>query len=467
MSKTRVNVTDLFNEAKALFDKEAYQEAVQKFITVSFAQPSNWHAYALLGACFENMGYRDAAIVSMQRASIILPKHPQIWLNLARLLSSSGRAEEAVEAFEKVVELQPGHLEAHHQAGMMLRGMNRNEESLGHFDHVVAGTAKSDKEKEYQVVAEWVRSLDRLTMGDYQAAWKDYETRWRLPGTFVHRLDGPEWKGESLEGKRIVLTYEQRFGDVINFVRFIPRLKALGAEVIVQSPPELAHQLAHMTTEVEIVDKDVEPPPFDYYVLVTSVPAILNLSLDDVMQDEVPYLQVDERDRKPELPMRRGTWLKVGLLWTGKPDPNRSIPFEHMTPLLRHPGVSFYSFQLGKNSADPHKQGMSWLVNDLSPEISDFYDSSLLLKEMDLFITIDTAAAHQAGALGVPVWTLLIYAPDWRWMRDREDSPWYPSMRFFRQTRKNSWKEAARNLDVAFEQWVESNPPPVVVNSGG
>lgn len=455
----------MLNEAKAHYDADRFSEAATRFIQALFAEPANWGAYAYLGMCFEKMGYLDAAIVTLQRAAIVMPRQPQVWFNLAVFLLKAKRFGEAVAALENAARLDPDNLETRQKLALQLRSMNRYEEAITHFDHVIASKADSDADKERRIVAVWVRSLCKLSLGRYRDGWPDYEQRFLLPKTVVHRLNGPEWKGEPLEGKRIVLTYEQRFGDVINFVRFIPRLKAMGAHVIVQSPPQLMRQLQHMIVDVEVIDKDAEPPPFDYYVLATSVPSVLDLDLGDIAQDEVPYLLVSESDVKP-VPLRRGTWLKVGLLWAGKPDPDRSLPFHYLIPLLRHPGVSFYSFQLGQHAQDAHKTGTSWLLHDLAPEIHDFYDSSALLQQMDLFITIDTAAAHQAGALGIPVWVLLIFASDWRWGVGRDDCPWYPTMRLFRQTRRESWDEVMHLVDEAFADWVGNRPPPSIPTKG-
>ena len=292
-------------------------------------------------------------------------------------------------------------------------------------------------------------------MKKYREAWPDYEIRNLIPGVILPNLTGELWYGQDLTGKTLFLGYEQRFGDVIQFARLLPRLKDCGGRVIVQVPKELARQIAYSFPFVEIADVKDPIPEYDYYQWITSLAVAFDMAHDQINEYPYQYFDVAEEDRVKELPMRPATQLKVGLLWAGKPDPDRSIPLQYYVPLLKHANVSFYSFQLGERRKELAANAVGWMVLDLAPKITDFYDSSAFLKEMDLLITIDTAIVHQAGALGVPTWLMLLYFSDWRWDRNRDDNDWYPNLRIFRQEIEGSWGEPARKLEVAFDKWVE------------
>ncbi len=463
MQSTQISeIEAVFKKAEQLRESGKNDEALQEYTKVVYFAPRHWPAYFHLGVLFGASGHNELAVSLLHRSAALNPDDRAIKNHLADHLMKLNHNEEALVHLKASWSLDSSqqNISAPFKVGKILWESNRPREAIEYFDRVLADQEDQDSNKESEetrIVSRWFRGLCRMSLGDYQAAWDDYETRNNIPGVIVPELAGEKWLGQSLNGKTIFFAYEQRFGDIIQFIRLIPRLKAMGANIIVQIPPELDRQFRHSFPDVEIVSVKAAIPDYDYYQFITSVPAVLNLSKEDTLSDPVPYLGVDDLDTPEQLPMRNDTFLKVGLVWEGKPDPDRSIPLTHYIPLLRHQSVSFYSLQLGDKRNSLHEHAAGWLIHDLAPKISDFYDSSVLLKEMDLLITIDTAIAHQAGALGVPVWLMLRYFSDWRWELNRDDNPWYPSMRLFRQVRGESWSEPGKQLELAFEDWVSQS----------
>lgn len=442
-----------FQQAELFRASGKKEDALKEYSKVVFFAPSHWPAYFHLGVLLGEAGHHELAVAMLRRSEAFNPDNAVIKNHIADYLTLLGRIEEARQSLEKswALDSSYGNISAQLKIGTLLRESNRPEEALPYFQRVIdqKGDGTQEAIDRYHVAC-WFRGLCHYALNDYQAAWPDYEKRNGIPGVIVPRLDGELWQGQPLEGKTIFLTYEQRFGDFLQFVRFLPCLTDMGARVIVQTPPELARQMKQSFPKVELAPAGGAIPAYDYHHFITSIPAVLNMSKDDIARSACTYLDVADEDRVTDLPARPETSLKVGLVWEGQPDPPRSIPLAHYIPLLKHGEVSFYSFQLGQQQKHLYQQAVSWLVHDLSPRITDFYQSSALLKEMDLLITIDTAIAHQAGALGMPVWLMIRNFADWRW----NDNSWYPSMRIFRQKHKDSWDEAAHEMQAAFAEWV-------------
>ena len=440
----------LFERAEALRKAKQFPQAIDAYIRLTLNAPRHWLAYYKAGVLLNEIDRKEAAVVALQRAAALKSDNASIYSTLGVCLRNMGRRTESMEAFDKALSLEPDNIYALFNKGEQLLRMNESRQAIIYFDTILAGEEDAD---DIKAISQWLRAVARLTLGDYENAWEDYEARVHHPTTTFPELIGEKWTGQSLEGKTIFLAYEQRFGDVIQFSRFVPKLVEMGARVILQTPHELMRLFRSLAGGIELIEYKDSIPDYDYCQLVTSIPAILNYSREDVRFTS--HLDVDLSLERPRLEMRRDTQLKIGLVWAGKPMPDRSIPLSYYAPLLRHRKVSFCSLQLGDEKNQMRTLAVDWLITDLSSQIHDFHDSSALMKEMDLIITIDTAAAHQAGALGVPVWLMLIHYSDWRWGAFGADTtPWYPSMRIFRQTEYGSWEEAARQLDAAFAKWV-------------
>ena len=298
--------------------------------------------------------------------------------------------------------------------------------------------------------ARYVESHLSLLFGDLPLGWDQFEARLELPGRPHPQRDFPQprWQGAPFPGQTLLVTWEQGFGDTLMFVRYLTRVKALGGRVLLSAQGPLA-DLAATCPGVDGVVPFGDPlPPFDLHVPLLSLPALFRTTLATIPA-AIPYLDVP--DRVPNraalaalLAPSQGR-TRVGLVWAGNPthprDRKRSLPPEALAPLAALPGVAWHSFQLEPGTAPP----LPGLVA-LGPLLSTFSDTAYALSGMDLVITVDTALAHLAGALGIPTLLLVTFLPDWRWLLGREDSPWYPSLRLCRQPNPGDWDGLLRRL---------------------
>ena len=303
-----------------------------------------------------------------------------------------------------------------------------------------------------------------LAVGRLPEGWHHNEFRW-MTEHFLQRRPNfgrPVWSGQDLRGKTILLHVEQGLGDDIQFVRYAPYVKALGATVLLLVPPVL-QALMHGVAGVDrvlVLGDDETAPAFDYYVHLLSLPKVFGTDLATVPAD-IPYLCVE--------PKCAARWLqrlgevhefKVGLVWAGNPmhpgDRHRSMSLETMAPLGEISGVRFYSLQKGAREEDANAPPAGLVLENLGPELGDLCDTAAVISQLDLVICVDTAVAHLAGALGKPVWVMIARSCDWRWLEGRDDSPWYPTARLFRQTRRGEWEGVIDRVKEALERRVRS-----------
>jgi len=393
-------------------------------------------------------------------------------LNLANALKAAGRTPEAVDAYRRASELFPGSAEPHNNLGNTLRDMGNLAEAareLGlaaalkpndgmvqyNYGNVLADIGEPRKALEaYSRAAKlkpdlpgarWGRSWFSLLHGDFVEGWKDYHWHWAMrAGEPLHRTDflkvSPEWDGSELGGKRIVLYADQAFGDAIQFVRYLPMVAQRGGRIIVACHIQLIRVLQTMGVAEQWVASGQAVPAHDVNCPLTTLPALFKTSLAD-MPAKVPYLTADVAlSRQWRKRMPADGRLKVGLVWAGGLLPlHRSIPPTLLAPLATVPNVWFCSVQkkIDGQKYDPVPIPMA----DWTDELYDLADTAALIDNLDLIVTIDTSVAHLAGAMGKRTWVLLKNVPDWRWMLDRADSPWYPTMRLFRQPRPGEWSE--------------------------
>jgi hypothetical protein len=288
-----------------------------------------------------------------------------------------------------------------------------------------------------------------LLRGDFPKGFEQYE--WRRSKICSRRVfTQPEWDGGPFPGKTLLLHAEQGLGDTLHFIRYAPLVRELGGRVVVECQKPLAHLLDSIAGIDALVPEGDPLPPFELHTPLLSLPHLLGTT-EATVPAVVPYLSPEPsavdvwRQR-----LGRGEKLKVGLVWAGSPghknDRNRSIPFKLLRPLLEMPGIRFFALQVGERASDIEAARLQGSIDDISPNLNDFADTAAALSMLDLLISVDTAPAHLAGALGRPVWLLLPFSPDWRWKMDREDSLWYPTMRLFRQPTQSDWLSTIRRI---------------------
>jgi Tfp pilus assembly protein PilF len=428
--------------ARAAFDAGRVAEAAQLFAELARDFPSHPLPHANLGMTLRRLGKLEAAVASYQRALALAPENPGIMSSLGNALRALGRLSEAEKLQARAVELAPRERALRYNHALTLRDMRKLNEAL----RLLAALNQEDPN---DAEVAWDLALTQLQLGDYAKGFRGYENRWRLARNETKLRDPPHWQGEDISGKRILLQSEQGFSDALQFARYVPLVAARGARVVLECLAELKSLFAGIEGVEQVVLKGEAVPPVDLSIPLLGLARIFGTTLATIPR-EVPYLRAPQA----RLPRRPGTRLQIGLVWAGKPTPrDRSWPLPVLAPLLDDPRIAFYSLQVGPRAAELGASGLDRLVVDLSPHLKDFSATAAAMNALDLIVTVDTAAAHLAGALGRPVFVLLRYVSDWRWMDYRDDSPWYPTMRLFRQPRPDDFLEPVERVRQAIAQF--------------
>ena len=403
-------------------------------------------AYANLGRLLLEERRPEEARACLEQAIQLKPQMPQPHNNLGAVLEAQGRCEEAVACYRQALRLDPGHAPAHNNLGNVLRSQGRPREAAACYEKAL------ESQPDY-AEAHWNRALALLVTGDFEAGWQEYGWRLRLKGLAPRQFPQPLWDGAALGGRTILLHAEQGLGDTLQFIRYAPLVKQSGGRVLLECQAPLAPLLETVRGVDQVIPAGSPLPDFDVQAPLLELPQIFGTALATIPA-EVPYLAGDPKRvarwrRKIVRPGKRA----IGLVWAGNPahtnDRNRSLPLSCFAPLARLPGVRLFSLQKGPQAAELLAPPAGLRLRDLGQELADFAETAAAILNLDLVITADTAVAHLAGALARPVWTLLPFAPDWRWLLDRADSPWYPTMRLFRQPRPRDWAAAIEKVREA------------------
>ena len=397
-----------------------------------------------LGLALKDAGSLEEALACLDEAIAQAPRAAEGHYNRGLVLNLMDRPGEAEEGFRRALALNPRYKDAWNDLGVALQAQNRLPEALEAYDEAIALDGAFVK-------AQWNRALLLLLMGDFRRGWAAYEWRWKRPETPRPAYEVPRWEGEPLKGRTILLAAEQGNGDTLQFVRFAARVRALGARVLLDVPPPL-RTLLEGTPGVDAIVRD-EPADqdADFWCPLMSLPQRLGISLHDLPDGEA-YVHPRGEPGAGLLQLlgEKGDRQRIGLVWAGNPqhhnDRNRSIPLERFRDLLALDNFHWFSLQVGPRSKDIERLGWRNRLIDLSPQLHDYNDTAWALAHLDLLISVDTSVAHLAGAMARPAWVLLPHAPDWRWLLDREDSPWYPSLRLFRQPRIGDWGSALAEM---------------------
>ena len=427
------------NLGYGLMQKGALDEAIaalRRAIDLRGDFPAAW---VNLGNALSEKGDVVGAIAAYRRAIQIKPDSPDAYTNLGSALKDLGNPEEAIALHREAIRLRPDYAGAYNNLGLALQDLGLLAEARNAWRKAIE--LKPDFAEPHANL-----SLFLLLKGELAEGWAEYEwrLRTRTAAPFQARLPQPRWDGSDPRGRTILVHAEQGAGDTIQFIRYASLLAELGARVIVACPVELKPLVRTVAGVREVVSGTEALPAFDVHVPLLSLPLAFKTTMETI-PDRVPYLAADPsrvaewRERL----VQYGEGLRVGLAWGGNPanteDRNRSILLAALAPLAEVKDVVYYSLQKGKAAGQAKNPPVGMTLADLTEELKDFGDTAALMANLDLIITVETVVAHLAGALARPVWTLLPFVPAWRWLLDREDSPWYPTMRLFRQKRRGDW----------------------------
>ena len=438
------------------------------------ADPNGFEALRNLGTLLVATARAAEALPYFERAVAIQPLPPEIAINHAQALAAHDRLEEAETLLRACLAARPASPSPATNLGTILQAQGRLNEAIAMFEEAVR-RAPNDGDTHYNL------SIALLLAGRFADGWREHEWRRhkKQTGLATRRYPQPLWDGQPLNGTLFIYG-EQGLGDIVQFVRFLPDAAARAGGgsfaqaggvsfapaggVSFESPPRLHRLLRSMDNRAGIEFRGTPPATFDAHAGLMSLPHLFGIGLDAIAAAAHPYLAAEPvliaRWRQRLGPKNE---FRIGIAWQGTPtfanDAQRSIPLRHFAALAAIPGVRLYSLQKGPGSEQLAAFGAP--VVDLGPEldIADaFVDTAAVIASLDLVITSDTSLAHLAGALGAPVWTLLSFAPDWRWLTDRDDSPWYPTMRLFRQTMRGDWAGVFERVAAAVAKLERPNP---------
>ncbi|MDR3450905.1 MAG: tetratricopeptide repeat-containing glycosyltransferase family protein [Alphaproteobacteria bacterium] len=365
--------------------------------------------------------------------------------NLGVTLGKLDRFEEAMGCYRATIERNPGFADAYANFGTCLS-------ELGHIAQARQACAIAHQIAPDDPIPVLNEGIAALALGDLTAGWRGFAARWRLPAYAKFKRDfaQPQWRGENLRNKTLFMYAEQGFGDSIQMARYAPFLMDQGARVIIEAQPALAALFRTLPGSPHIIAKGEPVPDFDFYSAMMDVPQAAGTTLDSIPVLS-PYLSAPP----VALPLRRKP-RRVGLCWAGRAshenDRNRSLFFAQIQPLLTRADTDYVSLQFIVPEEDMAAFAASGVIA-WNRTTSDFIEAAALIREVDLVITVDTSVAHLAGAMGKPVWILLPFYADWRWLLQREDSPWYPTARLFRQKKRREWDEVIARVAAELDKF--------------
>lgn len=473
-----VNATAQFNLGLAYKELQRFDEALSCFQQAIDLRPDYAQAFFNHALVLHATGRLDAALADFEKAIEIQPDYAQAWNNRGVVLQEQLRWEAAASSYLQATAAQPDFGQAHYNLGNALRALGRFEEAITSYDAAIAleadaayafnnrGLALQELQRSAQAIASydaaiaiqanyadayWNKAIELLLCGDFAQGWKLYEWRWQRDAFTSRKRDfaQPLWLGDGpLVGKTVLLHAEQGLGDSIQFCRYARNVQALGAHVLLEVPRPLMSLFASLEGVSQIIEKGAPLPQFDYHCPLLSLPLAFQTRLEN-LPSRTPYLAstAPQRDRWQRRLGPR-TKPRVGLVWSGnaldRNDLQRSMRLQDLLPYLSS-DFEFICLQKEMRPADQHLIQTSQ-IRFFGAQIEDFSDTAALCDLVDLVISVDTSVAHLAGALGKPTWILLPYTPDWRWMLHRDDSPWYPSVRLYRQTQERTWPSVLERM---------------------
>ena len=445
--------TDHLNDAEACYLKALSMN------------PNLCSAHINLGKIFQKKRNVEEAIQCYEKALKCDPDNAEVHYNLGLLLDETGDVDEAIRCYRQAVQLEPGYFLAYHSLGNALHNKGLLEDAIVchkkaielspevpefHYNLAVAFQEKcllsesaDSYRKAIQLNPEFAEahlniSLIQLLSGNFEDGWKGYEWRWKVKSFKRPDFPKPLWDGADIAGRTILIYAEQGLGDTIQFIRYILLVAQRGAKVIVECQKELASLLRSVEGVTLVIPRGEPLPEFDLQCPLLSLPMLFNTTLETIPAN-IPYIAADPRlvQKWKAKVSCDDSRLKIGLVWAGKPTYQRvryrSYTLASFAPLAHLENATFFSLQKGSASEQAKHPPEGLRLIDYTREINDFADTAALVANLDLIIAVETSVAHLAGAMGKPVWALIPFIPDWRWLLNRSDSPWYPTMKLFRQ----------------------------------
>lgn len=452
------DVAALVNRGNALHALRRFAEALDSFDRALAIAPRNVEARYNRGNALLAMGRYEEALASLDATIAQHPDHADALLNRGLVLAALGRHGEALESYRRVLVIDPRRVEAHYNFGNALRALERDADAIVCYDAALALQPE-------HADAHWNRAWALLALGDYERGWPEHEWRSKSPRWLAPppRSAAPRWLGESdCRDRTLLILSEQGTGDTVQYLRYVPLLAARGARIVLELPRSLERLCAPCRKWATLAFDDEPLPPHDLQCPIASLPLAFRTTLETIPA-QLPYLDAD--------PALAAQWretvgpaegvLRAGLVWAGNPkqgsEPRRGIGLEPCLPLFEVAGMRWHSLQVGERAADLARLAPGAAL-DLSARLTDFAETAAVIANLDLVVTTDTAVAHIAGAMGKPVWVLLMFAADWRWLRGREDSPWYPSARLFRQQSPGDWRGVIARVKSELERSQGARP---------
>ncbi|MGD0140672.1 MAG: tetratricopeptide repeat protein [Tepidisphaeraceae bacterium] len=438
-----------------------------------------------LAAAYLKARQFDLAVAQMREAARLAPDDFRYWFDLGATLAESSRYPEALEAFDRTMQLKPSLGALHSNRSAVLRQMGRQEEALaairraveidpnapgvqnnlaallfdqGNLEEALIAWRNAVMQNPDYAGVRWNYARCLLALGHFAEGWEEFEARLRIGAIRLNRgFSQPQWDGCDPAGKTILLFTEGGFGDALNFIRLVPQATACGGRWFLECQPELVTLFDKIPGVERIIPRGQPLPDFDMQIPLQGLPRVLKLTLENI-PNEVPYLNPPE-DRVQRWAARLAgeTRLRAGLAWAGSKGHKRDKPdlrtrsIDVFAPLAAVEGVKFFSLQKGDGSEQSPPAGMD--LADFSGELGDFADIAALVRNLDLVVTVDTSIAHLAGALAKPVWMLVPFVADFRWLHKRTDSPWYPTMRLFREPVAGDWATPVAQMVQALREF--------------
>ncbi|MEO8627657.1 MAG: tetratricopeptide repeat-containing glycosyltransferase family protein [Betaproteobacteria bacterium] len=441
------------NLGVALAEQGLYEAAVLHYQEALRLEPTHAEAAYNWGNALCALTRYAEAVTCYDRALAANPEWSPALLNRGLAFAAQGKQKLAEESYRRALAANPDYAEALNNLGLALQ-------LQGHFEAAMARFNRAIELSPELANAHANRAQLRLLLGDLRNGFSEYEWRWRLAGVGLPAINVPGWDGAAMSGRTVLLRAEQGFGDTIQFVRFAQVLRQAGAKVVIECPAVLERLLSTTRGVSQVVVRGKPLPKCDVQIPVASLPAVLNVFEIGAIPAAIPYLFTD--------PGRVAHWrrrlaahagFRIGVAWrgsTGHPqDPHRSFSASQFAVLATLPGVCLVNLQIGERMPD----GLPAidLLEQRALDTFAFADTAAIVANLDLVITCDTALAHLCGALGVPVWIALSLAPDWRWLLNRDDSPWYPTARLFRQKHLDDWRSVFRHIALSLARHIATN----------